>query len=100
MSVLMLAGIISLIIIKFYYYKEKTDTQLAEKFPIKLINFITNVSPSLGLLGTIYGLLLSLQIATPSEIPRFIGIALTTTYVGSFLFVVGFSILYFYDDTE
>lgn len=54
----------------------------------KFLHFISTVAPTVGLLGTIYGLLSSLLSAHPEEIPHFVGIALQTTYFGGILFLV------------
>jgi len=52
------------------------------------LNFVAATAPTVGLLGTIYGLLRSLLSARPEEIPQFIAVALQTTYVGGILFLV------------
>ena len=52
------------------------------------LDFVASTAPTVGLLGTIYGLLRSLLSARPEEIPQFIALALQTTYVGGILFLV------------
>lgn len=52
------------------------------------LKFVSNTSPTVGLLGTIYGLLRSFLSAKPEEIPHYVGIALQTTYIGGILFLI------------
>lgn len=54
----------------------------------KFLHFVSTVAPTVGLLGSIYGLLSSLLSAHPEQIPLFVGIALQTTYFGGILFLV------------
>jgi hypothetical protein len=89
MSILLLASLFSVPLFMFVYQK-KWRHEYQNSFAIPTITVVANTAPSLGLLGTIYGLVQSLNTAQPEEIPKFIGIALTTTYVGALLFIIGF----------
>ena len=52
------------------------------------LKFTSNTAPTVGLLGTIYGLLRSFLSAKPEDIPHYVGIALQTTYIGGILFLI------------
>ena len=71
---------------------------VGRKIIVRVVYYITMVSPSIGLLGTIYGLIMGLNTADESSIPHFIGVALLTTFVGSVLYVIGFSTIFILSD--
>ena len=90
LSVLMIASVIALFLSMSL---RRTKFYIREDVVFNVIRYITTVSPTVGLLGTIYGLITGLMATSKDQLPHFIGVALTTTFLGSILFLIGFSIL-------
>ncbi len=66
----------------------------------RILRLSANLAPSLGLLGTVLGLLQGFMVSTKDELPRMMGQALTTTFVGSLLFVISYFILFIQGSNE
>jgi biopolymer transport protein ExbB/TolQ len=71
-----------------FSFHEKTEVR--DKFLNRILcylKFVEEAAPTVGLIGTIYGLIGGLFSVKPEHIPFFIAVALYTTYIGGMIFL-------------
>lgn len=93
MASLVFTAILCLMVFKFSGNKSET-IESQKKLCIMILKLSRAISPSLGLLGTVYGLLKGFMKTSSEELPRIMGMALTTTFVGVSLFLISFFVLF------
>lgn len=71
----------------------ESPRQTHRRFCVRVLQMGANLAPSLGLVGTIEGILRGFTNTPLEQLPGVMGMAMLTTYVGAVIFVVSYFVL-------